>query len=367
MKKKIILIVFLPKFVVSGAGNSVFKLIQGLPKNKFTIYIICFGKCEYKNKFSKKIKTYELKYQRLISAFYTIHRIIKKINIKHKNEKNIFFSNHHYANIFALSIKLIFKKIKVIGVERTAIHELDVFFTFKEYLKKKILLICVKNLYKYLDKIVSNSKYVENEINKFSNKNSMTIYPPSLEKLYRIKSFIKKDKKEISILMVGRLDDEKGIKTALKAISLLNYKIILTIAGRGSSFQKKELLNYKSNNNKLILLGHKNNLKRYYEGADLFINTSHFEGFSNAITEALNYEIPVIAADCPGGNSEILNQGKFGQLFETNNPVDLSIKIEKFFNNKSLFKRKSLLGKKSLKRFTVSKNINEYSKLFENI
>ena len=99
----------------------------------------------------------------------------------------------------------------------------------------------------------------------------------------------------------------------------------------------------------------------------MFINTSHFEGFSNAITEALNYEIPVIAADCPGGNSEILNQGKFGQLFETNNPVDLSIKIEKFFNNKSLFKRKSLLGKKSLKRFTVSKNINEYSKLFENI
>ena len=91
-------------------------------------------------------------------------------------------SNHHYANIFSLIIKLKFKKIKIIGVERTAIHELKMFYSFNDFVKKKILLFLVKNFYKYFDKIVSNSKYVQKEINQFSKKNSITIYPPSVKK-----------------------------------------------------------------------------------------------------------------------------------------------------------------------------------------
>ena len=55
MKRKIILIIFLPNFTVSGAGRSTFKMIVGLNKNKFLIKIICFGKCEYKKKFKKKL------------------------------------------------------------------------------------------------------------------------------------------------------------------------------------------------------------------------------------------------------------------------------------------------------------------------
>ena len=43
MKKKIVLIIFLPKFVISGAGNSVFQMINGLDKKKFIIYVICFS------------------------------------------------------------------------------------------------------------------------------------------------------------------------------------------------------------------------------------------------------------------------------------------------------------------------------------
>ena len=34
MKRKIILIIFLPNFTVSGAGRSTFKMIEGLDKKK---------------------------------------------------------------------------------------------------------------------------------------------------------------------------------------------------------------------------------------------------------------------------------------------------------------------------------------------
>jgi len=149
MKKKIVLIIFLPKFVISGSGNSVFQMINGLNKKKFKIYVICLNKCEYSKKLKGKIRLFELNYKRLIFGSFKIFEIVKSIYQKHLNEKIIFFSNHHYANIFALSIKLKFKKFKVIGVERTAIHELKIFYSFNDFIKKKILLFLVKNFYKY--------------------------------------------------------------------------------------------------------------------------------------------------------------------------------------------------------------------------
>jgi len=164
--------------------------------------------------------------------------------------------------------------------------------------------------------------------------------------------------------MVGRLDKEKGIDTAIKALELLNFKYDIKIVGRGTENKKLQNLVKK---NKVQFLGHKNNLKKYYAEADLFLNTSHFEGFSNAIIEALNYKVPVIAANCPGGNNEILGSGKFGQLFRTNDYLNLYNKIEKFNKNRKLFNEKALLAKKSINRYTFTKNITQYTQLFEKI
>ena len=364
MKKKIVLIIFLPKFVISGAGNSVFQMINGLDKKKFIIYVICFDKCEYAQNLRRKVKLFELNYRRLIFASFKIIKIVKNIYHKHLNKKIIFMSNHHYANIFSLIIKLKFKKIKIIGVERTAIHELKIFYSFNDFVKKKILLFLVKNFYKYFDKIVSNSKYVQKEINQFSKKNSITIYPPSVKKNYTLQVYKKHKNKNLNILMVGRLDKEKGIDTAIKALELLNFKYDIKIVGRGTENKKLQSLVKK---NKVQFLGHKNNLKKYYAEADLFLNTSHFEGFSNAIIEALNYKVPVIAANCPGGNNEILGSGKFGQLFRTNDYLNLYNKIEKFNKNRKLFNEKALLAKKSINRYTFAKNITQYTQLFEKI
>ena len=87
MKKKIVLIIFLPKFVISGAGNSVFQMINGLDKKKFIIYVICFDKCEYAQNLRQKVKLFELNYRRLIFASFRIFKIVKNIYHKHLNKK----------------------------------------------------------------------------------------------------------------------------------------------------------------------------------------------------------------------------------------------------------------------------------------
>ena len=47
---KINLIIFLSRFGVGGAGNSIFRLCKGLPKKKFNISIICLNNCPYDKK-----------------------------------------------------------------------------------------------------------------------------------------------------------------------------------------------------------------------------------------------------------------------------------------------------------------------------
>ena len=46
----------------------------------------------------------------------------------------------------------------------------------------------------------------------------------------------------------------------------------------------------------------------------LCVVASEFEGFCNTLIEAMACGCPVVATDCPGGPSEILDNGRFGRL-----------------------------------------------------
>jgi glycosyltransferase involved in cell wall biosynthesis len=101
--------------------------------------------------------------------------------------------------------------------------------------------------------------------------------------------------------------------------------------------------------------------------SDLFISTSHFEGCGNAIIESINFNTPVIASDCPGGNREILLNGRGGVFYKSKNFYDLKNKISLFLGNRSFFTKKNKLAKKNLDRFYLKTNVYKYDKIFREI
>lgn len=58
--------------------------------------------------------------------------------------------------------------------------------------------------------------------------------------------------------------------------------------------------------------------------ADLFVFPSRNEGMPNALIEACALGVPVVAADCPFGPSEILDRGRFGLLVPVEDHVSLA-------------------------------------------
>ena len=75
---KINLIIFLSKFGLGGAGNSIFRLCKSLPKKKFNISIICLQNCPYEGNFKKiGIKVYKIKAIKTILAMKKVFNITR--------------------------------------------------------------------------------------------------------------------------------------------------------------------------------------------------------------------------------------------------------------------------------------------------
>ena len=60
---------------------------------------------------------------------------------------------------------------------------------------------------------------------------------------------------------------------------------------------------------------------------------SLFEGCCNATIEALNNSKIILSSDCPGGNREIILNGRGGELFLNNNFKSLARSMKLIINN----------------------------------
>lgn len=133
------------------------------------------------------------------------------------------------------------------------------------------------------------------------------------------------------ILACGRLIPQKGFDCLLQALADLPPSIAweLVILGEGPERAALERLAQSLGiADRVQLAGFVDDVRAWMRGANLFVLSSRWEGFPNALVEAMACDTPVIATDCPGAVSEILA----GELAKYRVPVDdrlaLARKIE---------------------------------------
>ena len=363
MKKKN-LIFFLPDFVCGGGGKSITSLCKNLNKKKFQISIICLNKCYYKNELKSFCKIYEIPKSKVLFAQSEIKKIIKK-NI-HLNEENIFISNLFYANALTALFQKKYSNLKFVFTERTAFKELSIYFGFKDFIKKNIIKLILKLFYKKADLVIANSKKVASDIKSFSNVKTTFVYPGSFKKNFKGKKLIKR---KINIISIGRISQEKGFDVLIKAFKKIDKnKYDLYLIGDGKEREKiLNLINKYQLQKNIKVIGFKSNIYPYLKKSDLLINPSYFEGFPNVVIEALSCGVPVICSKSHGGIYEILNNEKYGDLFENGSIKDLENKINNFLKNPRKLKSKSLKGQQNLKRFSEKQSAEKYEKIFLNL
>jgi len=119
------------------------------------------------------------------------------------------------------------------------------------------------------------------------------------------------------LLAVGKLAPQKDFPTLLRAFARVRAVRVarLVILGEGAERQRlARLARSLEIDSDVALPGFQANPYAWMARASVFVLSSAWEGFSNALAEALACGCPVVSTDCPSGPAEILDGGAFGPL-----------------------------------------------------
>jgi len=129
-----------------------------------------------------------------------------------------------------------------------------------------------------------------------------------------------------TVISVGRLNNAKAFDDLIRACKLLgtdNWRLIILGEGEERSALERLISELKIDG-QVDLYGFESNPYSYMKHADVFVLSSRFEGMPNTLIEALICGATIVATNCDSGPSEILEDGRNGQLVEVGNIEALS-------------------------------------------
>lgn len=305
----------------------------------------------------KKLKSfYRILKTRLLSSSFISNKIIKD-----KYDLEIAFLQG-WSTSFVANRR---NKAKKIAWVHTDLEKREKFNLKKE-----------KKEYSFFNKIIAvskdSAKSIENLYPEYKNKIKI-IFNPVDAKLIRTMSKeynVEYPENRINLISVGRLKHVKGYDILLKAHKELieqGIKYNLYILGEGS--EKESLTKYIDKHeleDTVTLLGFKKNPYPYILNADGFVLSSRYEGYSLALAEAIVLGKPIVSTRCTGPK-ELLNNGEYGIMVESNNTHALRDGIKELIlseDKRNYYKEASLTRSKIFKMKDI---IEEIEILLDNI
>lgn len=176
------------------------------------------------------------------------------------------------------------------------------------------------------------------------------------------KSKILLDDSRPVILSIGRLQPQKDHAAALRAITKIP-DAQLVIVGVGEMRQQLEQLAFSLGiTERVHFLGRRLDVPELIKMADIYVQSSNFEGFGIAALEAMAGGLPVIASDVPGLNHVVEGAGI---LFPPGDADALAEAISSLLSSQELRSKLSQAGMEKAKEFSIEKTAELYIELYQ--
>jgi glycosyltransferase involved in cell wall biosynthesis len=144
--------------------------------------------------------------------------------------------------------------------------------------------------------------------------------------------------KKKQIVSVGRLSREKGHMILIRAFArLLQKDWSLHIIGDGNeklNLEKEASLLEISD--KVIFYGYQKDFAHVLGESEIFVLPSFYEGFPNALIEAMSVPLACISSDCVAGPRDIIQDGVNGLLVQPGNVEALTRALNLLAENPEL-------------------------------
>lgn len=335
-----------------GQEKRTVRLVNNLPKNEYNIFWAVEQKStlfKKKNEINGEFSTFKL------NRIYNLKTIFQLVKFVKKNKIDI-ISTHSGKDAWIGNIVGWITNTKVVRVRH--------------------LIVPIKSpkSYNMATKVVTVSDQVKKELEDSGVKKEklLTIYTgidtnrfsDNLEYNLRDELNISKDTKLIGVVAVLRRAKrhQELIETVLK----LDTNMKLIIVGDGPQMENltKQVSDAKAED-KVILLGHRNDVDKLLPNFDLFVLASRHEALGTSLLEAQSCGVPVIASNV-GGIPEALDNGNTGLLFDDFKMLEKQLK-ELLSDDTKLQQMKNKCRAFIVEKFSVEKMMEDTKKLYREL
>lgn len=355
----------LPALYGGGAERVALRIANGLAEKGYNVDLVLSQfKGSYISLVSPKVNVVDLGCS---DKFVTLKSIPKLISYLKKNKPKVLFSTLFRTNfIVYLTLLLSASKSRLVIRHPNMLYPKGSKDSFYTFVTKKL---AIKTAQK-ADAVVLTSQLMKDEL--------LSLASFDIDKLHIIPNpvpvkeiqekadlplqheWFEEDSDPV-ILSVGRLTQQKGYVDLINAFAkvVVNTPSKLLILGEGEQrYELEELIKQLKLENKVALPGFVDNPYQYMARAKVFALPSKWEGFPNVLVEAMACGTKVVAADCPGGTAEILENGKWGALTTVNDvPALVNALIEALQDNKPS------LSKSRVNDFTLEEMLKKYEQV----
>jgi len=174
-----------------------------------------------------------------------------------------------------------------------------------------------------------------------------------------------------TVVAAGRLCRQKGFDLLFEAFGRIAREfpaVRLIILGKG---EERDVLRALADSlgisARVDFPGWLSNPHAVISRASVFVLSSRYEGFPNALLEAMACGTPVVSTDCPSGPREIL-EGGAGLLVPNENPAAMAKALQALLSDPLLRERVGRRGKARVEeRYSLGKMVSAYERLFEDV
>jgi len=172
------------------------------------------------------------------------------------------------------------------------------------------------------------------------------------------------------IVSMGRMDKYKGFDLLIQAFSKVNnnnnWELVLIGEGKERSNLRKltEQLGISSIVHMPGRIKYPDSILRH---AKIYVLSSLYEGFPNALLEAMRAGIAVISFDCPSGPAEIIRHGVDGMLVPAQDSEALVQSMARLMQDENLRQSLAYHAPEVTERFSLEKIMRQWEDVIETV
>lgn len=161
------------------------------------------------------------------------------------------------------------------------------------------------------------------------------------------------EERPFNILLLGRYVDIKGQSQLIDAMPAILKTLpraeAFLVGGGPMEDVLKERAVARGVERSVHITGPTTDPQKHFRSADVYVSTSHYEGTSLALLEAMSWRLPIVVSDVPG-NRDVIRNGETGLLYALDDTDALARQILRLARDEDESRRLAIQAREAVAR-----------------